>query len=91
MNSCRGFVKKKKTLKNKCLDVDSIFSEWMQETWLMFEKEDLIKVHLLNMEVVCICFEAEILLLQITHSEDGVAVLRWTFLSPSDPGRKLES
>ena len=58
MNSCRGFVKQK-TLKNKCLDVDSIFSEWIQEPWLMFEKGDLIKVHLLNMQVVCSCFEAD--------------------------------
>jgi len=50
----------KEPLKNKCLDVDSIFSEWTQGPWLMFEKEDLIKVHLLNMQVVCSRFEAEI-------------------------------
>ena len=36
----------------KCLDVDSIFSGLMQESWLMFMKGDLIKVHSLNVQVI---------------------------------------
>ena len=39
----------------KCLDVDSIFSGLMQESWLMFMKGDLIKVHSLNVQVIFYC------------------------------------
>ena len=41
-----GVCEKKK---HKGLDVDSIFSELTQESWLMFVKGDLIKVHSLNL------------------------------------------
>ena len=36
-----------------------MFSEWMQKLWLMFVKGDLIKIHLLNTQVVCSCFETK--------------------------------
>ena len=56
-----------------------MFSEWIQKLWLMFVKGDLIKIHLLNTQVVCSCFETKFSF----YSE--LRVLRLTLPLPSDP------
>ena len=61
----------------KCLDVDSIFSGLMQESWLMFMKGDLIKVHSLNVQVIFYCTYTPLLFTLLVCQTFNLQVVIW--------------